>query len=462
MRLIARHAALLSFVGSVALLASSAGRVASLSGPPGLSSAAVVDTALPNTMPLAAAFTAARVQPAAPRPATEQGWTFCARAGGDLCSFSGTRDVRLIAANGEQVVQTAFQVMRCNRFAFRQVLSDGAREERCEYGPVKTEDVPIASPGAPGLGRVVAVPLGDPGEGTPIAASTRVEPSPAPGEGSFRMLCNLTRIASFDPVDYPGQPIAGPLHAFFGNAGVSATSTPQSIATTGNSTCMGGTTNRTAYWVPALYDAVTGDVQLPRAGKFYYRNGYNVDPSRTQPVPEGLRMSAGDRSATASQNTSPNHVASWNCEVVWNEPASVDGFIPDCGVGDAVVLTISFPECWDGVNLDAPNHRSHMAYAAYRQPPAVSSCPSTHPVQLPRISATFTYPVTANAHPLNWRLSSDTYARSIRGGRSAHASLMDGWSREAMTAFIRNCLIAQKACGPGTLGDGRDLVFRSP
>ena len=276
------------------------------------------------------------------------------------------------------------------------------------------------------------------------------------------MLCNLVRIASFDPVEYPGQALAGPLHAFFGNAGVTAASTPQSIATTGNSTCMGGTVNRTSYWVPALFDAVTGDVQMPRAGKFYYRNGYNVDPSRTQPVPEGLRMTAGDRSASASQNVGPNYTASWNCEVVWNEPASVDGFIPDCGVGDAVVLTINFPECWDGIHPDTPDYRSHMAYAVYRKPPSVSSCPLAHPVQLPRVSATFTYPVTADAHPLHWRLSSDTYARSIRGGRSAHATWIDGWSREAMTTFVRNCLVAQKACGAGTLGDGRDLAFRSP
>ncbi|KAH8802173.1 hypothetical protein F5882DRAFT_155099 [Hyaloscypha sp. PMI_1271] len=39
-----------------------------------------------------------------------------------------------------------------------------------------------------------------------------------------------------------------------------------------------------------------------------------------------------------------------------------------------------FPTCWDGVNLDMPDHKSHVAY------PAGADCPSKHPVQLPLIS----------------------------------------------------------------------------
>ena len=396
-----------------------------------------------------------------PPPVADQSWTFCTNAGGVTCDFVGVRDIRLVATSGAQVVQRAFNFIGCNHYAFTTPLPAGSVDQRCDYGALKTEVVTNPSPGMAGLPGQVTVPLGDWGESTQMIAASYGTPNPTPFDGSFRMVCNLTKMAAFDPVVYPGQALAGHLHAFFGNVGINPNSTPQSLATSGNSTCMGGIVNRSAYWVPALFDVVTGEVQVP-SGKFYYKSGYNLDPTKSQPVPAGLRMIAGDKNATASQNSGPNYAAGWNCELVWNQQASVDGFVPNCGVGDAVVLMVNFPECWDGVNLDSPDHKSHMAYATYRNQPQVSSCPSTHPVQLPRISEIFTYRVTANSHPLNWRLSSDTYSTATRGGLSAHADWMDGWSRDAMTTFVRMCLNAQKDCGVGSLGDGRDLVYRRP
>ena len=60
---------------------------------------------------------------------------------------------------------------------------------------------------------------------------------------------------------------------------------------------------------------------------------------------------------------------------------------------------VTFPTCWDGVNLDSPDHQSHVAYAAipyepYADPiitrpytPAQErgKCPDTHPVHLPQL-----------------------------------------------------------------------------
>ena len=45
---------------------------------------------------------------------------------------------------------------------------------------------------------------------------------------------------------------------------------------------------------------------------------------------------------------------------------------------------VSVPQCWDGVNLDSPDHKSHMAYP-------VGGCPSTHPVPFPEITVNVAY-----------------------------------------------------------------------
>jgi len=45
-----------------------------------------------------------------------------------------------------------------------------------------------------------------------------------------------------------------------------------------------------------------------------------------------------------------------------------------------------FPTCWDGVNLDSPDHKSHVAYPSKGTFESTNwECPDSHPVRLPQI-----------------------------------------------------------------------------
>lgn len=44
-----------------------------------------------------------------------------------------------------------------------------------------------------------------------------------------------------------------------------------------------------------------------------------------------------------------------------------------------------FPTCWDGVNLDSPNHRDHVSYPETGTFESGGRCPDTHPVRIPQI-----------------------------------------------------------------------------
>jgi len=46
--------------------------------------------------------------------------------------------------------------------------------------------------------------------------------------------------------------------------------------------------------------------------------------------------------------------------------------------------TIIFPSCWDGKNLDSPDHKSHLAYSGTGGL-GFGSCPTTHPVRVPQV-----------------------------------------------------------------------------
>ena len=49
-----------------------------------------------------------------------------------------------------------------------------------------------------------------------------------------------------------------------------------------------------------------------------------------------------------------------------------------------------FPSCWDGKNLDSPDHKSHMSYpnGAFND----GTCPPSHPVHLISLFYEYTMP----------------------------------------------------------------------
>lgn len=301
-----------------------------------------------------------------------------------------------------------------------------------------------------------------------------VTPEPDPDGGSFRIKCEFSHANYDDPIVFPGEPGRAHLHLYLGNMLADASSTINSMVTTGDSSCNGGWLNRSAYWVPALLAPLADGSYhfvLPTDGPFspdiYYKSAVD-NLAAIQPMPHGLRMIAGDGSATGPQE---RRVVRWSCES-W-PIRSGDDFathIPRCAVGDQVALTVTFPSCWDGQALYRAD-QSHMAY-----PEAFPTtgggyehrCPESHPVTLPVVSYNFFYPVTSENAPQGdsrgWRLSSDRYevSEAMPGGYSAHGDWFMAWHPEIMQALVVHCLHAGRHCAGGDLGNGWRLGGLTP
>ena len=100
--------------------------------------------------------------------------------------------------------------------------------------------------------------------------------------------------------------------------------------------------------------------------------------------------------------------------------------------------------CWDGANLDSPNHKAHMSYRVK------GGCPASHPVLIPDI----TYIIDWNVNNTNnLRLSSDNYSGGA-SGESAHGDWVNGWDPKVMDTYVIHCLKAQRDCHGYLLGDG--------
>jgi hypothetical protein len=297
------------------------------------------------------------------------------------------------------------------------------------------------------------IPVGSQGVATDLVVATSETPSVSgDGTGAFRTVCDFSHMAFDDPIVYPGQPGKSHLHAFFGNTGTNANSTAASIANTGNSTCRGGTINRSGYWAPAIIDTLDGTPVTPQSMVIYYKTGYNgVRPGDIKPLPQGLRMIAGDsKNSGPYQWGGPAHFAC--IEPVSGTGPSTQNVPTTCPTGNAIWAAVTFPQCWDGINLDSPDHKSHMSY------PVNGGCPSTHRVAVPEITVNVLYSVTDMKALARWRLASDTYDPSIPAGYSSHADWFNGWKAQFMDAFVQNCDQPPKDCHAHLLGNGQKML----
>ncbi len=279
--------------------------------------------------------------------------------------------------------------------------------------------------------------------GGAVPRSSASEPT-----GNFRFFCEPSHLAYDDPIVKPGQPGASHLHLFFGNTATSASSTFQSLRTSGHGSCQGGPLNRSAYWIPALFDQ-QGNVRLPEHIAVYYKgNGPTAaNISAIRAYPDGLRMLAGHDMAKPASS----HGFYWLCGSSTKRHTT----IPSCPAGQMVAAAVEFPSCWDGRNLDSPDHRSHMAYLDWSKGwPA--TCPASHPVMLPQYSLFAWF--AQNGDAVNWHLASDRgMGMSAPNGSTLHADWFGAWDPAIQQLWTRECINLMRDCSTGELGDGRSL-----
>ena len=284
--------------------------------------------------------------------------------------------------------------------------------------------------------------------------------------GAFRVSCKFSHMNYDDAILFPNAPGKSHLHTYFGNTGTNASSTYKSLMNTGNSTCDGGIANRSAYWVPTILNSKNQPI-APSYAIFYYKGG-GAKPKNIKPMPAGLRLIAGDSSRTISNNPTNQDRVWWGCK---NNTGGI-GHIPTipttCLINDEIELMVFFPRCWNGKDLDSPDHKRHMSYTI-RAPKIIDAngisqhdqaCPLTHPIMLPDISAHIFWVVTKQNQkdiPF-WHLSSDMYkAGKGQGGMSAHGDWFGAWQPDVVKTWVKNCLNKSIDCHGNLLGNGKSL-----
>jgi hypothetical protein len=90
---------------------------------------------------------------------------------------------------------------------------------------------------------------------------------------------------------------------------------------------------------------------------------------------------------------------------------------------------ISGPSCWDGVNLDSADHKSHTSGTE------AGKCPDSHPIRIVRnvIESIWDMTVIKGPRKLVWAQGDET-------GLGFHADFVNGWDQAVLEDAVQNCL----------------------
>lgn len=344
-------------------------------------------------------------------------------------------------------------------------------EQRKKSKAVATPS-PTPTPGAPATTTTLASLEG----ATPIASNfdpatelqpTSIPPSAAPDVvGAFRFICMPGQLKADDPIVYPGQSGRSHLHQFFGNDAADANSTYESLRATGNSTCM-SPVNRSAYWMPAVMNG-KGKVVRPDYVSIYYKRRPITDPiisdvnhpqyqGKGAKLPNGLRFIFGrDMLNLAGPKTG-------NIQFVCDGPGvdtqkhwnNFEEAQAGCGAANRIGVRINAPDCWDGKNLDSPDHRSHVAFGSYGSW-GYYKCPTSHPYVIPMFTMAAWF---SQAEGEVYSLVSDAMDTSPghKRGDTFHADFFMAWDPIVHDAWEKNCIDKLLNCSAGDLGNGQRI-----
>src|SRR5215211_780113 len=256
-----------------------------------------------------------------------------------------------------------------------------------------------------------------------------VPPVQAAQTGQFVLRCPYSHSLPDDPIVFPSQPGASHLHDFYGNTGVNAFSTFETMLA-GETNCR-VPSDTAGYWAPTGF--LNGVRLRPGVMRIYYLAPGTGTPGT---IPAGLQMVGGNKDA---QSPAENPHVSWSCGQTTSVSTPRRDMPYDCrpwaqyGFVDGIVASIDFPSCWNGTGLRPED----VTY------PEGGACPPGFGNTIPKLSERVHYGVM---NPIGL---DGTLAFQLSSGPpyTMHADFWNTWQQERLDQLVADCLVANVHCG---------------
>ncbi|KAI1321502.1 hypothetical protein F5Y16DRAFT_413701 [Xylariaceae sp. FL0255] len=232
--------------------------------------------------------------------------------------------------------------------------------------------------------------------------------------GAMTMLrfgCAQVVIDRLDPLVNPGEIPSPHVHRVAGGNAFNATMTTGDVSDVANCTTCAFSQDFSNYWTANLYYKARNGTykRVPQGSAAYQFNDnfstqidggiliyyVSAEPGSITAFKPGFRMLVRDAEARSRNSTMQQTLKYQNCYRCYTGP----------NFGGDVSAPCQDPNCWDGVNLDTPNHQDHVAYPT--SGPATflnlgGTCPSTHPIRIPQLMFEVVWDTTGFNDQSDW------------------------------------------------------------
>ncbi|MFE4970400.1 DUF1996 domain-containing protein [Streptomyces sp. NPDC056660] len=243
------------------------------------------------------------------------------------------------------------------------------------------------------------------------------------------------------------------LHDYVGNQKVNAFATNDSMLAAPSS-CQNQSDLSSYYWpVVRVQDGSqdfdqnadgggkegnVGKILTPQSAQIKY---VGSPASKVVAMPQFLRIITGDAKTTTNGLANAN--AHWSCTGFENKVQLTEQY-PICPQGSNVVRIFAFQSCWDGVNIDSANHRSHVAFAD----PASGVCGNGFKA-IPQLTMSLVYKITPPTIQADGTVKNayavDGFPEQLHKPSTDHDDFISV-TKNNLAAKIANCINTGRKC----------------
>ncbi|KAF9048853.1 hypothetical protein BJ165DRAFT_1064232 [Panaeolus papilionaceus] len=250
---------------------------------------------------------------------------------------------------------------------------------------------------------------------------------------------NVITVQRLDPIVNPGG-ISGHAHAVVGGSNFGASIDTAKLQAS-QCTSIPIKEDKSNYWYPQLYfQWKNGSFSsVPGNPVIYYL--FDDKPGTTTAFPRDFRMLAGNPTLRTYDGTNPAQKAVDFLCLDFEHGTTHFDELPKQKCASGIRAQINFQSCWDGKNLDSPDHKSHVAYKSGGPDSGTCNDPK-FPVTLPRIFMEV-YIYTADFDKVRDQAMNPqqpyVYAHGDPTGYGYHADFFNGWDDGVLQRAVDGC-----------------------